>query len=163
MVGALPHVVRRVGVIVLVATALALAATAAGATATRAPSGSSTEAQAEKQATRFITLLQKNDLTGLKAFLSPAFQLQRADGTFVNKAEYLQKPSTVGPTFHLDNVRATRAGDVIVARFDLEVDAVINGQQQSTAPAPRLAVFVKGPKGWQLAAYANFNTPAPPS
>ena len=65
--------------------------------------------------------------------------------------------------YQIDNLRATRAGNVIVARYDLVVDSTINGQKQSTTPAPRLSVFVKGPKGWQIAAHANFNPPAPPS
>jgi hypothetical protein len=40
------------------------------------------------------------------------------------------------------------------------VQSTINGQQQSNDPAPRLSVFEKGSKGWQIVAHANFNVPA---
>lgn len=137
------------------------AASSANAEASRAPSRS-TRTQGEKLADQFLGLLKDKDAAGLRRFLSPAFQLQRADGTFANKAEYLKAPAVV-ESYEIDNLRATRAGSVIVARYDLVVDATIDGQPQSTAPAPRLSAFVKGSKGWQIVAHANFNTPAPPS
>ena len=67
---------------------------------------------------------------------------------------------TVGK-FEINNVTAKLTGSVLVARFDLTVTAVTNGVPQSTTPAPRLSTFVRDHGRWQLAAYANFNTPAP--
>jgi hypothetical protein len=137
------------------------AASSATADVGHAPSGS-TQTQGEKLADQFLRVVKDKDAAGLRAFLSPAFQLQRADGTFANKAEYLKAPAVV-ESYEIDNLRATRAGNVIVARYDLIIDSTIDGQPQSTSPAPRLSTFVKGPKGWQIVAHANFNTPAPPS
>jgi Domain of unknown function (DUF4440) len=135
-------------------------ASSADAEPARAPAGSR-QTDGAKLADQFLELLRDKDAAGLRRFLSPAFQLQRADGTFATKAEYLKAPAVV-EAYQIDNLRATRSGSVIVARYDLVVDSTIDGQKQSTAPAPRLSVFVKGPKGWQIVAHANFNTPVPP-
>jgi hypothetical protein len=108
---------------------------------------------------RFFDLLQDQDLAGLRRFLSPAFQLQRANGTFANKAEYLEEPAVV-ESYELRDLRVTRDGKVIVARYDVVADVTIDGQPQSTEPAPRLSVFTKGGRRWQILAHANFNVPA---
>jgi len=154
---------RAVVALLIAAASLALASplttATAGASLTRSGSPSGTQVKGTALADKFLRLLEAEDRAGLRRFLSPAFQLQRADGTYVNKAEYLAKPAIV-ESHQIDNVRATRVGDVIVVRFDLVVDATIDGLPQSIAPAPRLATFHKGPNGWQLLAYANFNTPA---
>jgi len=143
------------------AIAVTAGATSAGA-ATPAPAGrdaAATEAKGDRLVRRFLDLLQAGDLPGLRAFLSPAFQLQRADGSFVNKAEYLKAPAKV-ESYEIDNLRVTRRGSVIVARYDLVIDSTINGVQQSSDPAPRLSAFTKGNDGWQIVAHANFNSPA---
>jgi hypothetical protein len=51
----------------------------------------------------------------------------------------------------------TRAGKVIVTRYEVAAVVTINGGPQSRAPAPRLSVFNKGKHGWQMVAHANFN------
>jgi ketosteroid isomerase-like protein len=109
--------------------------------------------------TKFLDLLKDQDLAGLRKFLSPAFQLQRADGSFANRAEYLKAPAVV-KSHEIRNLRVTRAGDVIVTRYDLVIQSTVNGQPQSNEPAPRLSVFTKGKHGWQIVAHANFNVPA---
>ena len=150
---------RQRALVALGLLAASLASTGAVAAAATPTSSTATETRARNLADRFLKLLEAKDLNGLQRFLSPAFQLQRADGTYANKAEYLRKPAIV-ESHEIDNVRATRVDGIIVTRFDLVVDATIDGKPQSTAPAPRLAIFRKGPDGWQLVAYANFNTPA---
>ena len=45
--------------------------------------------------TKFFTLIQNKDTAGLKKFMSAAFELERADGSGSNKADYLQNLSTV--------------------------------------------------------------------
>jgi len=149
---------RALAALAITAAALVLAVPAAGAGAPAGPT-SSTEAKGRDLANRFLELLEAKDAAGLRRFLSPAFQLQRADGSYANKVEYLRAPAIV-ESHEIDDLRVTRTGDVIVARFDLVVDATIDGQPQSTEPAPRLATFRKGAHGWQLVSYANFNVPA---
>jgi len=105
-------------------------------------------------------LLQARDATGSAKFLSPSFQLQGADGGYLGRDEFLANPSQV-QSYDLSNVRVTRAGNVIVARYDVAAVVTINGVPQSRAPAPRLSVFTKGKHGWQMVAHANFNVAAP--
>ena len=50
-----------------------------------APRAASTTAQGTTLVKRFFDLLTKQDKGGLQKFLSPAFQLQGADGGFLDK------------------------------------------------------------------------------
>ena len=123
------------------------------------PSTQKTTALAQRLVEKFFRILSPPDLPALRKFLSPAYLVQRANGTYVNKAETLENPSVL-ESYELSNLEATRTGPVIVARYDLVADVTIDGEKQSTEPAPRLAVFTKGEQGWQITAYANFNVPA---
>ena len=157
--------VRRFAGITVVALALgalviAPAASAAGST--------SDETQGQKLVERFLDALHPDaagevDIADLKKFLSPAWTLQRANGTSSTKAAYLEAPALV-ESYEIQNLDVTRDGPVLVARYEVVVESTINGQPQSTNPAPRLSVFYKGPKGWQMVAHANFNEllPEPP-
>jgi hypothetical protein len=109
---------------------------------------------------RFFDLLKARDSTGLEKFLSPAFQLQGADGGYLGRDEFLANPSQV-QSYDLSNVRVTHTGDVVVTRYDVAAVVTINGVPQARAPAPRLSVFTKGKHGWQMVAHANFNVAAP--
>ena len=103
--------------------------------------------------------LESGDAAKLERLLSPAFQLQGADGGYLDKEEFLADPPSV-ESFEISNVQATRVGKVIVVRYDVEAVVTIDGVPQSRAPAPRLSVFVQGKQGWQLVAHANFNVPS---
>ena len=109
---------------------------------------------------RFFDLLQARDASGLAKFLSLSFQLQGADGGYLDRDQFLANPSQV-QSYNLSNVRVTRTGNVIVTRYDVAAVVTINGVPQSRAPAPRLSVFTKGKHGWQMVAHANFNVAAP--
>jgi hypothetical protein len=100
-------------------------------------------------------LLKAHDMEGLDEFLSPAFQLQRTDGSFVKKKEYLQKPSQVDE-FEILDISGTRYGNTRVIRFIARVEATVNGKRTGDEPSPRLATFVWNGTRWQLAAYANY-------
>lgn len=105
---------------------------------------------------RFAEILASPDpRPRLEEFLSPAFQLQRANGTFANRDEYLAQPPTV-TRFDIvnDNFRATQDGRVLTVR--LRVDVTEPGGAGPTS-ADRLGVFVRSAEGWRLAAWANFN------
>jgi hypothetical protein len=105
---------------------------------------------------RFFNLLAHKDRAGLQGFLSPAFQLQRADGSGGGKRAYLANLATI-EEFHITELRATQAGGTLVARYLADVKGVVNGKPYSPGPAPRLSVFDWNGRRWQLAAHANFN------
>jgi hypothetical protein len=99
--------------------------------------------------TWFQTLVDK-DWSALSTFMSPAFQIVRADGSRATKAEYLaSKPDE--KSFLLSDMFGTRAGDVLVASYVVKY---------STDPASRLTVFTRSDKTapWQILSTANFNT-----
>ena len=106
-------------------------------------------------ASEFFRVLEKKDTAALDDFLSPAFQLQRTDGSYVKKAEYLKKPSVID-TFELLDVSGTRYGNTRVIRFVAKTSAIVNGKPTINEPAPRLATYVWNGKRWQVIAYANY-------
>jgi hypothetical protein len=144
----------------VIAVTLAAATVPVAAAAAGSPSTPAAAERAEALVTKFFDLLEEPDVPGLRTFLSPAFVLQRANGTWSDKAAYLEDPAIV-ESYAIQNLEARRTGPVIVTRYDVVVDSTIDGQQQATDPAPRLSVFVKGDRGWQLAAHSNFNTLVP--
>jgi hypothetical protein len=103
----------------------------------------------------FFRVLKDKDMDELDAFLSPAFQLQRTDGSYVKKAEYLKNPSVID-SFELVDVSGTRYGNTRVIRFVAKTSAIINGKQTTNDPAPRLATYVWNGKRWQVVSYANY-------
>ena len=105
---------------------------------------------------KFFELVQDQDVAGLKTFLSPAFQIQRADGSWAGKTAYLKRLATIRK-FKISNFRATRAGATLVARYNATVEGLVNGKPYTPGPAPRLSVFHRNGKRWQLVAHANFN------
>ena len=105
---------------------------------------------------RFFVLLAHKDRAGLKGFLSPGFQVQRADGSGAEKQEYLANLATINK-FQITRLRATRADGALVVRYLAEIEGSVNGKPYTPGPAPRLSVFVWNGKRWQLAAHANFN------
>ena len=147
--------------VVVVTAALALAfLLAAPASAAPPPKLKDPDATGEKLATKFLTLLQNQDMKGLTAGLDPSFQLQRADGTGVTKAEYLAKPSTVTSFKIGPELNAVQAGDLLTLRWQLEANTQIEGTQYRVTEAPRLSVFRWDGRQWRIVAHANFNVPA---
>jgi hypothetical protein len=106
----------------------------------------------------YITLLQDEDIDGLRSFLSDAFIIQRADGSTDEKAAYLQNIPQIGE-FTITDITALQADDALIVRWFLTVKEVINGQPFSGEPAPRLSTFVYQDGDWRLSSHANFNAP----
>ena len=141
-------------------------ATAPTATSTSTASAPATaqEATADDQLGQellddFFSILQRGDTEELDAFLDPAFQIARADGSTADKAQYLEQPPTV-EAYQVDNVVATRDGNVLVVRSEVTTEEVIDRQVIASSPAPRLSVFVDNAGTWQLIAHANLNIPS---
>lgn len=133
------------------------APTLSGATVSRpAPHLAHPDAVALSLARRFFVLLEHRNVAGLDRFLSPAFQLQRADGSGDAKASYLHNLPDV-ESFRLTSVTATQAGSVLIARYLANVTGDVDGKPYTPGPAPRLSVFFWDGSGWQLIAHSNFN------
>jgi hypothetical protein len=145
-------------IVASVLTALALALAPAAGAVVRSDASADTQKGTEL-VEKFFTIIKDQDLKALEKFLSPAFQIQRADGSYLTKDEYLENPAKV-ESFELSGFQVTRAGKTLIVRYDSAADVTIDGVQQSTDPAPRLSVFVKSKKRWQIVAHANFNVPA---
>ena len=143
---------------VLALLALVLVPAAAGrlATGRPAPQLAHPTVTAQQLVNRFFVLLAHKDRAALQRFLSPAFQVQRADGSGALKKEYLANLATIDH-FDITQLRATKAGPTLVARYLAQVEGVVNGKPYKPGPAPRLSVFAWNGKRWQLAAHANFN------
>ena len=112
----------------------------------------------KRLASEFLRLLQAKDAAGLRAFLSPAFLLQRADGTWLGKEAYLANPAVV-ESYTVSEVDGTRTKNVRVIRYTVQTRQTIDGQQVSADPVPRISTYVKRKRTWQLVAHANFNAP----
>jgi hypothetical protein len=145
----------------LVALVLAVALAPTGAATPRsqarpAPRLASPTATGKKLANRFFTLIVNKDVRGLRKFLSPAFQVQRADGSASGRKEYLTKLADI-QEFELTDVHATQAGPALVVRYLATVKGTVNGRPYTPGPAPRLTSYVWNGKRWQLTSNANFN------
>jgi hypothetical protein len=105
---------------------------------------------------RFADILSSPDpRPRLEEFLSPAFQLQRSNGTFANRDEYLAQPPTISRFTIVDEgFRATQDGRVLTVRLRVEV---VEPGNAGPLVADRLGVFVRSTAGWRMAAWANFN------
>jgi hypothetical protein len=106
--------------------------------------------------TRFFDLIEHDNVKGLQRFASPAFQLERADGSGGTKAEYLANLPTI-TRFSISGVTATQTGSVLIVRYLATIEGVVNGKPATPGPAPRLSVFSWDGKAWRLVAHANFN------
>jgi Domain of unknown function (DUF4440) len=136
---------------------LALAACNAGSSgASPAPVYPDAAGGAQPLVTKLFQLLKDKDTAGLEAFLSPAFTLQRADGSSADKADFVQRPADV-LQFTISGLTATQTDGVLVARYLADVVGTVNGRPYSPGPAPRLSVFIWDGADWRLVAHANFN------
>lgn len=127
--------------------------------AASAPKVANPNAEGKRQATKFLSLLTGKATPALRDFLSPAFLLQRADGTYATKAQYLKAVTNI-THFTITDVKATIQGSTLVARYTATAEQVVEGKAYKKDPAPRLSTFVWAGGAWRLISHANFNTPA---
>lgn len=121
-----------------------------------APAADDLEAQARSMLKGVFDILATGDRDQVAPILGNEFQVVRSDGGAYDKEEYLAKSipkiSNI-PVF--DEVVATRNGDIIVVRFVMEYESVIDGKKASER-SPQLIVFRLLPDGWEVVAAANF-------
>lgn len=108
--------------------------------------------------TYYSDLLVAQDAAALQVFLGDGFMIQRADGSFQQKADYIGKLPNL-TKFAFSEPVETRAGDLIVLRMLAAAELQIDGKTYKPDPAPMLAVFQWGGDAWQLVAQGNFNLP----
>lgn len=108
---------------------------------------------------KYMSLLAKQDVNGLKGFLSGAFMRQGSEGQFATKDEYLANLPQIA-NYTIDDVTAQQDGDALVVRWQFTVEEVVAGTALKTAPSPRLATFVWRDGDWRLMSHANFNPSA---
>ena len=108
---------------------------------------------------RYLSDLQRQDVADLRIFLSRGFQVQRADGTRTTKPQFLRNPTKIG-SYNIRRMRVTSDANALLATYQIAVrNEVINGKPYATGYSPRMMVFVRGAKGWQVLGLANFNAP----
>src|SRR5215470_257690 len=90
----------------------------------------------------------------LAEIMGDGFQLIRTDGTRYDRSGYLANPASL-QTYELSGVKATRAGDVLIATFFASARGTIEGVRYHITRLPRLAVFTRVGGDWKLQAFAN--------
>jgi len=145
------------GFVLLLGTLLGTAA--CGDDDTSAPETAKPEVTGQRLAEKYMTLLRTKDRADLEEFLSQAFIIQRADGSWATKEQYLDNLPEIRE-YLVRAVTARQDGPVLTVKWDLVVDETIDGRTFRGDPAPRLSTFLWRGDEWQLVSHANFNTPA---
>ena len=153
---------RRYSVLTLLLALTATLALAAcsSSSPTVAPRLADPSATGRELVVAWLTALQQKDLASLDAQIAPNFQLQRADGSSSNKAEYLANPATVD-TYELgDTIVGLQSANTLTVRWAMKVAGQTNGVTVPNKEAPRLTGFEWTGERWQIITYANFNAPS---
>jgi hypothetical protein len=146
--------------VVVVLAASVAPAGAGGISAKTAPRLKDPSATGRELSVEFLTILQQGDTVALARFLDPSFQLQRADGTGVDREQYVANPAVVGQFVLGDAVVGVQHRDVLTVRWAVKADVAVDGKPYSDAEAPRLSTYRWDKKRWRLTSHANFNRPA---
>ncbi len=122
---------------------------------TAAPALAQPSEDANAAVNAWLAAVASGDAGELQAILAPEFQIQRADGTGLDKAEYVDGGAANLSSFEATDLVATRDGDIMVVRYTLLVSETIDGEPMQ-ATAPRLTVFRWDGERWLVVAHANF-------
>lgn len=95
--------------------------------------------------------------------LAPEYQIMRANGVGYDRSGYIANVKAVeaAPDFSHEDLVVTAADDVMVVRYFLTINEIIEGAPVSRR-APRLTVFRKIDGDWKVVSHANFGATAPP-
>jgi ketosteroid isomerase-like protein len=95
--------------------------------------------------------------------LAPEYQIMRANGVGYDRSGYIANVKAVeaAPDFSHEDLVVTAADDVMVVRYFLTINEIIEGSPVSRR-APRLTVFRKIDGDWKVVSHANFGATAPP-
>ncbi len=118
--------------------------------------GSGLQDEASKAVDLWVAAVTSGDKDAVAAVLAPEFQIVRDNGVAYDRDQYLASdlPKIAAPP-PIGELVATGAGDVMVVRYVLTIDATVNGAAMQ-ARAPRLTVFRRVDGAWLVSAHANF-------
>jgi hypothetical protein len=115
------------------------------------------DALGEQLTQRFLRLLKKRDVPGLREFLAPNFQIMRSNGVADTKRSYLKKDLPVIESFAISRVHGLLGGSTLTVRYWAKVKGTSAGATYTPGFAPRLSTFTYCSGNWQLVSHANFN------
>ncbi len=133
---------------------MGLSAFAMGTASAAAPVQISPEA-ALKALDPWADALFTGDPAVIEKVLAPEFQILRADGSGHIKASYLKALPQQKIRSKFSDIIATGTADVMVVRYRIETDQIINGKTVKGI-SPRLSVFRQDGASWLICAHANF-------
>lgn len=108
--------------------------------------------------TAYSDLLVAKDTRALGRMISPAFIIQRTDGSWAGRKGYLRRlPDLRGFTFAEAVER--RHGRILTVRMTATSVLFINGAEYRPDPSPLMGVWQWQGNRWQLVAQGNFNLP----
>lgn len=109
---------------------------------------------------RFFGALVADDATRLGRLLSPAWMIQRANGTWASRAQYLAAMPDVRQ-YQVTDVMASYSAPTLVVRSRTATQEPNSAGALVSSPlAPRLSTFVWVGGRWRMTSQANFNPPA---
>ena len=106
------------------------------------------DALGKAQVERFFNGLVQGPAT-LEPVLAESFQLIRADGSLYDKASYLANAARLSG-YQINDVKATRSGDVLTVTYRANFQGVVAGVQQTAESLPRMSVFHKQNGAWRM-------------
>jgi hypothetical protein len=146
--------------VLLAACTVGVGAVAASATATSTAPAPRTLAAPDVTATqllnRFFASLAAGDRARLGALLSPAWMIQRANGTSATRSQYLAAMPTV-LEYRITDVVAQYARPTLVVRSKSSTQEPSGGGIVVSALAPRLSTFTWSGGRWRMTSHGNFN------
>jgi hypothetical protein len=140
---------RRDFSIIALAGISALALGAKGAAAKISPE------EALKALDPWADALFTGDPAVVEKVLAPEYQILRSDGNGHDKTSYLKSLPRQKIRSQFSDITATGTGDVMVVRYRIETDQIIEGKEVKGI-SPRLSVFRLDGGRWLICAHANF-------
>ena len=117
------------------------------------------DATATQLLNRFFGALAADNAVKLGALLSPAWMIQRANGTWATRAQYLAAMPDVRQ-YQIVDVMALYAMPTLVVRSRTATQEVNASGATVTSPlAPRFSTFTWQDGRWRMTSHANFNPP----
>ena len=108
---------------------------------------------------RFFGALQADDAARMGALLSPAWMIQRANGTWATRDQYVAAMPDVRQ-YQIVDVMARYAAPTLVVRSRTATQEVNASGAMVTSPlAPRFSTFTWQDGRWRMTSHANFNPP----
>ena len=117
------------------------------------------DATATQLLNRFFGALAADNAVKLGALLSPAWMIQRANGTWATRAQYLAAMPDVRQ-YQIVDVMALYAMPTLVVRSRTATQEVnASGATVTSRFAPRFSTFTWQDGRWRMTSHANFNPP----